>query len=256
MTASRPHSASTVDQAEVERFSAQASTWWDERGSMRMLHRLNPLRLGYIRGQAVARFGRDPKRLDCLQGLRVLDIGCGGGILSEPLARLGATVVGIDPADANIEVARRHAEEGGLAVDYRATTAEALADAGERFDIVLAMEVVEHVADVGLFVRRAAEMVRPGGLMVAATINRTMKSFALAIVAAEYILGWLPRGTHSWDKLVTPDELDGAMAQGGLDVTHSTGVIYDLFADAWRLSDDMDVNYMMAAVRPAAAPPA
>lgn len=241
--------SSTVDPAEVARFSAQASAWWDEQGSMRMLHRLNPLRLGYIRDQAVARFGRDPKRLDCLAGLRALDIGCGGGILSEPLARMGAAVVGIDPSAENIDIAQRHAAEAEIAVDYRCTTAEALADAGERFDLVLAMEVVEHVADVELFVRRAAEMVKPGGLMVAATINRTLKSFGLAIVAAEYVLGWLPRGTHRWDKLVAPEELDRAMSAGGLSVSHSTGVIYNLFADAWQLSDDMDVNYMMTAVR-------
>lgn len=240
---------STVDAAEVSRFSAMAATWWDEAGPMRMLHRLNPVRIGYIRDRAAERFGRDPRRIDCLAGLRVLDIGCGAGILCEPLARLGASVVGIDPAAENIAVARRHAAEAEIEVDYRAATAEALAETGERFDMVLAMEVVEHVADVGLFVARAAEMVRPGGLMVAATINRTFKSFALAIVAAEYILGWLPRGTHAWDKLVTPEELDRAMARGGLDVTHSTGVVYDPLGDAWRLSSDLDVNYMMAAQR-------
>ena len=240
---------STVDDAEVVRFSDQAMHWWDERGPMRMLHRLNPLRIGYIRDQAVARFARDSKRLDSLSGLRILDIGCGGGILSEPLARLGATVVGIDPSRQNVEAARKHADLAEVVVDYRATTAEALADAGERFDIVLAMEVVEHVADVGLFVRRAAEMVRPDGMMVAATINRTLKSFALAIVAAEYVLGWLPRGTHAWDKLVTPEELDRAMLQGGVAPSHSTGVVYNPFADAWQISDDIDVNYMMTALR-------
>jgi 2-polyprenyl-6-hydroxyphenyl methylase/3-demethylubiquinone-9 3-methyltransferase len=242
---------STIDRAEVARFAAQADAWWDERGSMRMLHRLNPVRIGYIRDRVTTQFGRDARRLDALRGLRVLDIGCGGGILAEPLARIGADVVAIDPAAENIEVARQHAEQGEVAVDYRCTTAEALADAGERFDLVLAMEVVEHVSDVDLFVRRAAEMVRPGGLMIAATINRTLKSFALAIVAAEYVLGWLPRGTHSWDKLVTPDELDGAITHGGLSVTHSVGVIYDPLADAWRLSEDMNVNYMMTASRAA-----
>jgi 2-polyprenyl-6-hydroxyphenyl methylase/3-demethylubiquinone-9 3-methyltransferase len=241
---------STVVADEVARFAAQAGRWWDENGSMRMLHRLNPLRLGYIRDQVAARFGRDPKRLDGLAGLRVLDIGCGGGILSEPLARLGADVVGVDPAEENVAAARAHASEAGVTVDYRATTAEALADSGERFDLVLAMEVVEHVGNVDLFVRRAAEMVKPGGLMVAATINRTIKSFALAIVAAEYVLGWLPRGTHAWDKFVTPEELDRAFARAGLLPTNSTGVIYNLFADAWQLSDDMDVNYMMTVGRP------
>ena len=191
------HSASTVDEAEVAQFARLAAEWWDPRGKMAALHKFNPVRLGYIRDAACRQFGRDAKRLDCLKGLRILDIGCGGGILSEPLARLGAEVVGADPSADNIEAAKRHAAQGGLAVDYRATTAEALADAGERFDVVLAMEVVEHVADVGLFVKRCAEMVKPGGLMIAATINRTLKSFALAIVGAEYVLRWLPRGTRT-----------------------------------------------------------
>src|SRR5262245_47628239 len=218
---------------------------------MRMLHRLNPVRIGYIRDHAAARFRRDPKRLDSLAGLRILDVGCGGGILSEPLARLGGDVVGADPAQANIAAAREHAEQAGVTVDYRCTTAEALADAGERFDIVLAMEVVEHVSDLGLFARRAAEMVKPGGLLVAATINRTLKSFALAIVAAEYVLGWLPRGTHRWEKLVTPDELERALEGGGLRALAGAGVLYNPLAGAWQLSDDMDVNYMMVAARPA-----
>lgn len=243
--------AATVDPAEVARFAALGAEWWDEAGGMRMLHRLNPLRIAYIRDQAAARFGRDAKRLDSLAGLRVLDVGCGGGILSEPLARLGATVVGADPSDENIAIARQHAQDAGVTVDYRTTTAEALADAGERFDLVLAMEVVEHVADRDLFVRRAAEMVKPGGLMIAATINRTLKSFGLAIVAAEYLLGWLPRGTHRWDKFVTPHELEDEISAGGLRATGGTGVMYDIVAGEWRLSDDMDVNYMMTAERPA-----
>ena len=242
---------STVDDAEVARFSALAGEWWDARGKMAPLHKLNPVRLAYIRDAACRRFGRDPKRLDCLAGLRVLDIGCGGGLLSEPLARLGAAVVGADPAAANIEAARLHAAENGLAVEYRATTAEALAAAGERFDVVLAMEVVEHVADVNLFVTLAAGMVKPSGLMIAATINRTVKSFALAIVGAEYILRWLPRGTHRWDKFVTPNELEIALELGGLDVMDEAGVIYNPLADQWRLSGDTDVNYMMTAGRPA-----
>src|SRR6266545_4327211 len=242
---------STVDDAEVARFSALAGEWWDARGKMAPLHKLNPVRLAYIRDAACRRFGRDPKRLDCLAGLRVLDIGCGGGLLSEPLARLGAAVVGADPAAANIEAARLHAAENGLAVEYRATTAEALAAAGERFDVVLAMEVVEHVADVNLFVTLAAGMVKPSGLMIAATINRTVKSFALAIVGAEYILRWLPRGTHRWDKFVTPNELEIALELGGLEVTDEAGVIYNPLADQWRLSGDTDVNYMMTAGRPA-----
>jgi 2-polyprenyl-6-hydroxyphenyl methylase/3-demethylubiquinone-9 3-methyltransferase len=245
-----PKSRSTVDDTEVARFSALADQWWDFGGKMGVLHKFNPVRLGYIKEQACAQFGRDSKRLDSLSGLRLLDIGCGGGLLSEPLARLGATVVGADPAVPNIEAAKVHAAQGGLAIDYRATTAEELADAGERFDVVLAMEVVEHVADLNLFVRRCAEMVKPGGMMIAATLNRTLKSFALAIVGAEYVLRWLPRGTHSWDKFVTPNELEIALEVGGLKVVDETGVIYNLIADRWQISSDMDVNYMLTATRP------
>jgi 2-polyprenyl-6-hydroxyphenyl methylase/3-demethylubiquinone-9 3-methyltransferase len=227
-----------------------ASRWWDPKGPMAMLHKFNPVRLSYLRDQFVSHFARDPRSVTCLSGLRILDIGCGAGILSEPLARMGASVVGADPAEANIEAARAHAAQSVVTVDYRATNAEDLADAGEQFDVVLAMEVVEHVADVPLFVRRCSEMVKPGGLMVAATLNRTVKSFALAIVGAEYVLRWLPRGTHSWDKFVTPDELESAMTQGGLTRIDERGVIYNPFADQWRLSDDMDVNYMMTAAKP------
>ena len=216
---------------------------------MAPLHKFNPVRLAYIRDTACRHFGRDGKRLDCLSGLRVLDIGCGGGILSEPLARLGGEVIGADPSETNIGVAQLHAADSGLTIDYRATTAEALSDAGERFEIVLAMEVVEHVADVNLFVRRCADMVKPGGLMIVATLNRTMKSFALAIVGAEYVLRWLPRGTHQWDKFVTPNELEIALELGSLRVIDSIGVIYNLFDDRWQLATDMDVNYMQAAER-------
>jgi 2-polyprenyl-6-hydroxyphenyl methylase/3-demethylubiquinone-9 3-methyltransferase len=243
--------APTVDEAELARFAALADQWWDPRGKMAPLHKFNPQRLGYIRDTACRHFGRDPKRLDCLSGLRLLDIGCGGGLLSEPLARLGGGVVGADPAEANIAAAQLHAADSGIAVDYRATTAEALAEAGERFDIVLAMEVVEHVADVNLFVKLTAGMVKPGGLMIAATLNRTIKSFALAIVGAEYVLRWLPRGTHEWDKFVTPNELEIALELGGLRVIDETGVIYNPLADHWRLSRDMDVNYMLTAERAA-----
>jgi 2-polyprenyl-6-hydroxyphenyl methylase / 3-demethylubiquinone-9 3-methyltransferase len=246
---SRAQTGSTVDEAEIARFSALAAEWWDPGGKMAPLHKLNPVRLGYIRDQAVARFDRDPKRLDCLAGLRILDIGCGGGILSEPLARLGATVVGADPSRPNIEAARHHAAKGDLAIDYRCATAEDLADAGERFDLVLAMEVVEHVADVALFVARCAEMVKPDGLMITATLNRTLKSFALAIVGAEYILRWLPVGTHQWDKFVTPNELEIALEQAGLRVIDERGVIYNILADRWQLSTDTDVNYMVTAAR-------
>jgi len=245
----RRFGASTVDEAEVERFSRHAADWWDARGPMAALHKFNPVRIAYIRDQAAACFGRDPKKLDCLRGLRMLDIGCGGGILSEPLARLGAHMVGADPAEENIEAARDHAEESGVAVDYRAVTAEDLAEAGERFDVVLAMEVVEHVTDVELFVATCASMVKPGGLLIAATLNRTLKSFALAIVGAEYVLRWVPRGTHRWDKFVTPHELECAIENCGLRVIGERGVIYNPFADRWQLSSDMDVNYMLAAVK-------
>ena len=252
--ASRGQGSSTVDAAEVERFSALAAEWWDPRGRMAVLHRFNPVRLGFIKAAACRQFGRDAKRLDALSGLRLLDIGCGGGILSEPLARLSAEVVGADPSQANIEAARLHAAEAGVTVDYRATTAEALADDGERFDVVLAMEVVEHVADLSLFVKRCAEMVKPGGLMITATINRTLKSFAFAIVGAEYVLGWLPRGTHRWDKFVTPNELEAVLERHGLAVIDQTGVIYNLIADRWQLAGDMDVNYMVVAARDGPVP--
>ena len=242
--------ASSVDQAEIERFSRHAADWWNPRGPMAALHKFNPVRLGYIRDQAAAQFNRDPKKLDCLKGLRMLDIGCGGGILSEPLARLGAEMVGADPSEDNINAARAHAEAADVVVDYRATTAEDLAAANERFDVVLAMEVVEHVADVDAFVATCATTVRPGGLMIAATLNRTLKSFALAIVGAEYVLRWLPRGTHQWDKFVTPVELEKAIERNGLQVTGERGVIYNPFADRWQLSSDMDVNYMLVAQRP------
>jgi 2-polyprenyl-6-hydroxyphenyl methylase/3-demethylubiquinone-9 3-methyltransferase len=241
--------ASSIDTAEVERFSRMAATWWDPRGPMAALHKFNPVRLAYIRDQAAARFDRDPKKLDCLKGLRMLDIGCGAGILSEPLARLGASVVGADPAEENIEAAKTHAEATGVTVDYRATTAEALAEAGEKFDVVLAMEVVEHVVDVPAFVDSCASMVKPGGLLIAATLNRTLKSFALAIVGAEYVLRWVPRGTHQWDKFVKPQELERAIEDAGLDVIGERGVIYNPLADRWQLSSDMDVNYMLVGER-------
>ena len=244
----KPRGAS-VDDGEVERFSRLAATWWDPRGPMAPLHKFNPVRIAYIRDKTTEYFGRDAKKLDCLKGISMLDIGCGGGILSEPLARLGARMVGADPSAENIVVAGAHARENDLTVDYRSTTAEELAAAGERFDVVLAMEVVEHVVDVKAFVAVCASMVKPGGLMFAATLNRTLKSFALAIVGAEYVLRWLPRGTHQWDKFVTPEELERAIEAGGLRVTGERGVVYNLLADRWQLSSDMDVNYMLVAER-------
>jgi 2-polyprenyl-6-hydroxyphenyl methylase / 3-demethylubiquinone-9 3-methyltransferase len=247
----QPNGAETVDPDEVTRFSRLAGQWWDPHGPMAALHKFNPVRLAYVRDRTAEHFGRDPKSLASLSGLRFLDIGCGGGILCEPLARLGASVVGADPSAENIGVAQAHAAHSGLAVDYRDTTAEQLAAGGERFDVVLAMEVVEHVTDVGVFIAHAAAMVKPGGLLFVATLNRTAKSFALAIVGAEYILRWLPRGTHRWDKFVTPDELELAIGQSGLRITGESGVIYNLLADRWQLSRDTDVNYMVVAEKPA-----
>ncbi len=243
--------AGTVDEDEVARFSQLSRQWWDAHGPMATLHKLNPVRLGYIRDHTAAHFDRDPARLDSLKSLRILDIGCGGGILSEPLARLGAAVVGADPASGNIDAAQHHAMRAGLKIDYRCTTAEALQEAGETFDVVLAMEVIEHVADFHLFIELAAAMVKPGGLLFVATLNRTTKSFALAIVGAEYILRWLPRGTHQWDKFITPEELEIAIEESRLLVVNESGVIYNVFADRWQLSTDMNVNYMVAAEKAA-----
>ena len=240
---------STVDPAEVERFAALAAEWWNPRGKMKVLHKFNPVRIAWLRERMVSHFGRDPRAIRPLEGLRILDIGCGGGLLCEPLARMGADVTGIDPAERNVSIASLHASQSGVPVTYRATTAEDLAEAGERFDVVLAMEVVEHVADVGLFLRSAASMVKPGGLMFAATLNRTKRSFALAIVGAEYVLGWLPRGTHDWNRFVTPDELSTALESGGLTVTDRSGVVFNPLTDSWRASSDLSVNYMMAAER-------
>ena len=247
----RPPTGNTVDESEVAQFARLGGQWWNPCGPMAALHKLNPVRLAYIRDRLAARFDRDPRRRDSLSGLRVLDIGCGGGILCEPLSRLGASVVGVDPAPGNIAIAREHASQSGLAIDYRDGSAEALAQAGELFDTVLAMEVVEHVTDVGLFVAAAAALAKPGGLLILATLNRTIKSFALAIVGAEYILRWLPRGTHQWDKFVTPNELEIALERCGARVVDETGVIYDLLADRWQLAADMDVNYMVAAEKAA-----
>jgi 2-polyprenyl-6-hydroxyphenyl methylase / 3-demethylubiquinone-9 3-methyltransferase len=237
---------STVDPAEIAKFSKLSEQWWDPRGKMAPLHKINPLRLTYIRDAACRKFDRNAKSLNCLAGLRVLDIGCGAGLLCEPLTRLGAQIVGVDPSASNIAAARMHAEKGHLSVDYRCTTIEEM-DARERFDIVLAMEVVEHVNDVGTFLGRCAAILKPGGLMVVSTLNRNWKSFALAIVGAEYILRWLPRGTHQWEKFVTPDELAHYLHNNRLAITEQTGVVFSPFADRWSLSSDMDVNYMVVA---------
>ncbi|WP_456620019.1 MULTISPECIES: bifunctional 2-polyprenyl-6-hydroxyphenol methylase/3-demethylubiquinol 3-O-methyltransferase UbiG [unclassified Bradyrhizobium] len=237
---------STVDAAEIAKFSKLSAEWWDPKGKMAPLHRINPLRLGYIRDAACRKFERNVRSLNCLGGLRVLDIGCGAGLLCEPLSRLGAQVIGVDPSVSNIAAAKLHADKSHLAIDYRCTTVEEI-DPRERFDIVLAMEVVEHVVDVGVFLKRCAAMLKPNGLMVVSTLNRNWKSFALAIVGAEYVLRWLPRGTHEWSKFVTPDELTKYLLDNRLVITEQTGVVYSPFADKWTLSSDMDVNYMVVA---------
>ncbi len=239
----------TVDDREIAHFSSLAQEWWNPTGKFKPLHKFNPVRLTYIREQICARFDRDPKAHDALAGLRLLDIGCGGGLLCEPMARMGAEVVGADASETNIEVAKIHAEQSGLAIDYRATTAEALAEAGEAFDVVLNMEVVEHVSDPAFFLRSTASMVREGGIMFVATINRTRKAQALAIFMAENVLGWLPKGTHQYEKLVTPEEIEGPLAQEGMTILDRTGVFYSPFSDSWNKSSDMDVNYMMLAGR-------
>lgn len=237
---------STVDPAEIARFSKLSEEWWDPNGKMAPLHKINPLRLAWIRDAACRKFERNPRSLASLQGLRILDIGCGAGLLSEPLARLGAQVIGIDPSDTNIAAAKLHASRSAVLIDYRATTVEEM-NPLERFDIVLAMEVVEHVTDVGLFLQQCAALMKPSGMMVVSTLNRTMKSFALAIVGAEYVLRWLPRGTHQWSKFVTPAELAQHLHASKLEIAEQTGVIYTPFADRWSLSSDMDVNYMATA---------
>ncbi|MEL6734813.1 MAG: bifunctional 2-polyprenyl-6-hydroxyphenol methylase/3-demethylubiquinol 3-O-methyltransferase UbiG [Pseudomonadota bacterium] len=240
----------TIDQSEVDRFSALAKEWWNPTGKFKPLHKFNPVRLTYIREQVCTHFNRDPKAPNALAGLRILDIGCGGGLLSEPVARMGADVVGADASEMNIEIAKLHAEQSGVAVDYRATTAEALAEAGEQFDVVLNMEVVEHVADVDLFLTACSSMVKPGGLMLVATINRTRKAQALAIFMAENVLRWLPRGTHQYDKLVKPEEIEAPLAADGMRVVETSGVFYNVLTDTWNRSRDIDVNYMMLAHRP------
>jgi 2-polyprenyl-6-hydroxyphenyl methylase / 3-demethylubiquinone-9 3-methyltransferase len=241
---------STIDQSDVDRFSRIASEWWDPRGKFRPLHKFNPTRLDYIREQVSATFGRNLKSAKPFEGLRLLDIGCGGGLLCEPMARLGANVVGADASATNIEVAKLHAAQSGVTIDYRATTSEALSEAGETFDIILNMEVVEHVADVELYLQSCAKMLRPGGLMFIATINRTMKAYALAIVGAEYVLGWLPKGTHSYDKLVRPEEIEAALAPTGVAIIDRLGVTFNPLTDKWSRSNDIAVNYMMLVNRP------
>lgn len=250
MAAVRPETA-TLDDAEVKRFAALAAEWWDPNGKFRPLHKLGPARLAFVRQEIVRHFPQATGGLRPFTGLTILDIGCGGGLVSEPVARLGATVTGIDPAAENIEAARRHAEGQGLAIDYRSALVEDLVAEDRTFDCVLCLEVVEHVPDVGAFLTTCAKLVRPGGLMILSTINRTMKAYALAIVGAEYILRWLPVGTHQWERFVTPDELARYAEAAGLASSARQGLVYNPLSDAWSLSQDLDVNYMASAARPA-----
>jgi 2-polyprenyl-6-hydroxyphenyl methylase/3-demethylubiquinone-9 3-methyltransferase len=239
----------TVDPAERDRFAAQAEAWWDPTGSFAALHRLNPARLGFIRAELLAHFRAYPGSLRPFAGRSLLDIGCGGGLVAEPMARLGFAVTGIDAGEAAVAVARAHAAASGLAIDYRAGTAEALVAAGEEYDAVLALEVIEHVADFELFLESAGSLVKPGGAFIAATINRTARSFAMAILGAEYVLGWLPRGTHDWRKFRRPSEIVLGLARNGLRATRLAGIGYEPASGAWALSDNLDVNYMVTAVR-------
>lgn len=239
----------TVDPREIEHFAARAQSWWDPEGSFWPLHRLNPTRLAFIRDRLAAHFGREAAELSPFSGLRLLDIGCGGGLISEPMARLGFAVVGIDADETAVAVARAHAAEAGLAIDYRVAAAESLADRGERFDAVLALEIVEHLADPALFFAALGRLVRPGGAFIGATISRTLRAFALAVVGAEYVLRWLPRGTHDWRKFVRPSEFVLGLRRSGFEVVELIGVSYDILGGNWRFSTDLDVNYMLLAVK-------
>jgi 2-polyprenyl-6-hydroxyphenyl methylase/3-demethylubiquinone-9 3-methyltransferase len=238
--------ASSIDPADVARFSAIAEAWWDPNGKFAPLHRFNPVRLAFIREQALARFGRDPNLRAPFEGLHLLDIGCGGGLLCEPMRRLGFAVTGADASDRNVEVARAHARSLGLDIAYRCSTAEALlSDDAARFDLILNMEVVEHVAEPGQYLRDCSRLLSPGGLMVVATLNRTLKALALAKIGAEYVLRWIPRETHDWRKFLKPDEVRGFLADEPVVVEGPFGVAFNPLSGRWARSDDTDINYMM-----------
>jgi 2-polyprenyl-6-hydroxyphenyl methylase / 3-demethylubiquinone-9 3-methyltransferase len=241
----------TLDADEVRRFSRIAAEWWDPLGKFRPLHQIGPPRLSFIRNAAIAHFGGDSAGLKPLAGLTALDIGCGGGLVAEPLARMGANVTGIDPSERNIAIAKAHAEPQGIVIDYRAVRVEDLVAAGKTYDIVACLEVVEHVPDVEKFIAECAALVRPGGLAIFSTLNRTFKSWALAIIGAEYVLGWLPRGTHQWDRFVTPDEMTKHAIAAGLAAPRFEGITYSPLKDIWSLAPDTDVNYLASMSKPA-----
>ena len=236
---------SSIDPAEVARFSDWAAEWWDPKGKFAPLHRLNPVRLAFVREQALARFRRDGGLGRPFEGLRLLDVGCGGGLLCEPMTRLGFDVIGVDPSQEGVGAARAHAEAMGLRVDYRCGEAEMLLSSGERFDMVLNMEVIEHVADPRAFLLATAGLLRPGGLMILATLNRTWKSLALAKIGAEYVLRWAPVGTHDWRRFLTPEEVRGFLANQPYEVAGPFGVVFDPIAGRWRRSANADVNYLV-----------
>jgi 2-polyprenyl-6-hydroxyphenyl methylase/3-demethylubiquinone-9 3-methyltransferase len=246
--------SASIDPREVAKFSAIAAEWWDPAGKFAPLHKFNPVRLAFIRSQAAEHFGRDARSLRPFEGLSLLDIGCGGGLLSEPMARLGFAVTGADASDKNIGTAKAHAAQSGLlegerAIDYRATSAESLVAEGLAFDVVLNMEVVEHVADVAGYLAACTRLVKPGGLTFVATLNKTLKSLALAKIGAEYVLGWLPRGTHDWNRFIPPTELKASLEDNGLIILKTQGVLFDPLGWDWKLSSDVDVNYMIVAKR-------
>jgi len=241
----------TVDTEEVEKFEAMAAEWWDPNGKFKPLHMLNPCRLDYIISQICAEFERDPKKDLPFTGLRILDIGCGGGLLCEPMARLGATVIGVDAAKGNIPVAQAHAKKSDLKIDYRVGTAEELVSLAEVFDIVLNMEVVEHVSDPQAYTNACQKLLKPGGLMICSTINRNPKSFIFAIFGAEYVMRWLPKGTHEWAKFIKPDELYDLIRNAGLQPVDRQGFVFNPLTWQWGLSDrDLSVNYVTTCIKP------
>jgi 2-polyprenyl-6-hydroxyphenyl methylase/3-demethylubiquinone-9 3-methyltransferase len=248
-SAAQTSSSGSVDAAEVEKFSRIAAEWWDPSGKFAPLHKFNPIRLKFIRETAAAHFGRDPKSLGTFEGLSLLDIGCGGGLLSEPMAKMGFAVQGIDPSEKNIATACAHAAQSGAAVTYTATDAETLSSQGATFDVILNMEVVEHVSDLRGYLETCATLVAPGGLMFVATLNRTLKALALAKIAAEYILGWLPPGTHDWNRFVEPQKLRAMLEDSGLNILKTQGITFDPLLWDWRLSSDTDVNYLVVSTR-------